>query len=177
MKVFRLPGPSYSYKPGAGAARPLDQSQAVQAGRLSLAEEARRRSRPSASGENRRQADQADPQASRLHRRARRGSVQARPLPVLAGRSGTSFEGPAGALTALHLARIWRTRATGEWSSLSSKGKEEREPAPRPVNIEMRARSRSRPVPPGSNGTSHFLSTPFGLLEYSMFSCKNVGSG
>ena len=53
---------------------------------ISLAEEARRRSRPPAPGEDRRQADQADQEASRLYRRARRRPLQARPLPVLARR-------------------------------------------------------------------------------------------
>ncbi len=74
----------FLHEPGAGATRPLDQSREVQAGRLSPAEEARRRSRPPAPGENRREADQADPEAGRLYRRARRRALQARPLPVLA---------------------------------------------------------------------------------------------
>ena len=55
----------------------------LQAGRLSPAQEARRRSRPPAPRKDRREADQAHAEAGRLPRRAGRRSLQAGALPLL----------------------------------------------------------------------------------------------
>ena len=58
-------------------------SDAVQERRLRPAEAPRREGRRTAPREARREADQAEPEAGRLYRRAGRGAVQARPLSLL----------------------------------------------------------------------------------------------
>src|SRR5579859_7421353 len=62
---------------------PVEEPRHQQDWRLSSAQEARRRSGPPASREDRRQADQTLEETGRLPRRARRRPLQARPLPVL----------------------------------------------------------------------------------------------
>ena len=67
---------------------------------LHAPEAPRREGRAAAPGPDRRQADRASPRAGRLHRRARRGPVQARALPLLTTAPATVAEArPAPAWT------------------------------------------------------------------------------
>src|ERR1041384_1763264 len=65
------------------ATRPLEEPRHEQSRRLSPTQEAGRRSRPPAPRPHRREADQADQEASRLPRRAGRRAVQAGALSLL----------------------------------------------------------------------------------------------
>ncbi len=56
------------FEPDAGAVGPVEKQGHLQSGRLHAAEEAGRRSRPAASGEDRREADHPDQEASRVSR-------------------------------------------------------------------------------------------------------------
>ena len=70
-------------QPDAGAARPVEEQRQLQGGRLHAAQEAGRGSGAAAPGEDRREADHADQEAGRLHRRAGGRAVQGGELQVL----------------------------------------------------------------------------------------------
>src|SRR6185436_17860326 len=70
-------------EPDARADRSVEEQGYVQAGCLCPSEEARRRSRPFAPREDRREADDAHGKAGRVSRRVGRRPVQAESLPVL----------------------------------------------------------------------------------------------
>ena len=70
-------------QPDAGADRPVEEQGQLQGGRLHAAQEAGRGSGAAASGEDRREADQADAEAGRLPRRGGRRAVQGGEVQVL----------------------------------------------------------------------------------------------